>query len=377
MKVLDEVMETDDEEEDDDHVIAESLAVLAGSGHPNPTIERHRNPPPPPPGPYSSHSLRDLEALRDSYKNEILHAQSNRRQGPVSSDELLRFLKNQAARQREIDIINEEINLRTMRRVGSTPMEVGSGIGKKRRRVDAKPARVLHPSARMNPWMVPDTESFFPEGGVMSGRLMSKRRDALPISAQIQVNEIHQLYEPGLKQYTRMPDVSENVTDEVLPIAQYSSSSSSSTKKSGLRGGPHVPFGKYLIDYGKLQGGTLSIKHHHGNKVVGWPNQQISKPMYNSIMSILHKGKPKSTGLKPHEKVLIGDLLNYSHSTVPRVGADINVGPREKLEIILGEIDAGNDNPALKSQLKKLLNEMIKRNMITAQHKDHITKEYL
>lgn len=261
----------------------------------------------------------------------------------------------------------------------SSKSKAGEGIGKSKRKRDysedeseSDEEHYHRKAKRVNPWMIPDNEGFFPEGAVLSGRLMARTRDALPISAQIQVPETHQLFERSVRQYVQMPNVAEQVTDEILPIPQYTG------QRIHLRPKAHmVPLGRYLLDYSKLQGGTLSIRHPHGPKVVGWPNRAVTSHLQKSLLSIIHKGKPLSTGLTVQEKMLLTKLLNQSHSTVPRMGADINVAPDEKLEIIMGEIDAGNDSKALKQQLRSLIHQMVKGGLITTQHKQSIEKEYL
>jgi hypothetical protein len=211
---------------------------------------------------------------------------------------------------------------------------------------------------------VPDTVGFDPRGAVTSGRLMQATgRNAVPISFQKQVQETHQLAEAPVRQYVRQPQVTEDLQSELIPIAQNS--------------GGKIRLGNYMVDHPKLMGGTLSLSRLRGGKVKDWPNQKVSPAMARAIISAGRGAKASGRGLKPAEKLMLNELVGRARSTAPRIGADINTTPEEQLKIVMGEIDAGNDNPTLKTQLRKLMGALKRAGALDDHHISEITRHYL
>jgi hypothetical protein len=59
------------------------------------------------------------------------------------------------------------------------------------------------------------------------------------------------------------------------------------------------------------------------------------------------------------------------------LGADVNVAPTQQLQLILGEMEAGNDASELKTQLRKLLPQLKRSKVLSAEQVSDISKHYL
>lgn len=248
----------------------------------------------------------------------------------------------------------------------------GAGLlGSKRRK---KRNNIRHPGIddRWNP----DADGFFPGGAPVSGNYMRKTgANAIPISAQLQVQNTHQFTELPVRKFTQFPNMESEVKSDVIPIAQ---NSGQAPRGVIISNKGKVSFGSYNIDKSKLMGeGILSLSHPNGRKVHGFPNQRLSKGAHHAITQIVKGGAVNQRKLGAEDKIFLTKLLQRSHANVPKLGAEVNMPPEKQLQLILGECEAGNDSPALKSQLKKLLPYMKRMKMITAGHVEDITKHYL
>lgn len=247
--------------------------------------------------------------------------------------------------------------------------EFGSGMGRRHRTMKRKR---FSPYERTDSTMVPQTDGFYgPAGGVISGKLMSQTgRNAVPLSAQIQVQNTHQWTETPLQEWVKHPNYATEVKPKPIPISQ-------NTGHGVPRRARKVEFGDYVIDHHKLMtGGVLSVSHKSGKKVKGMPNQEVSSGFKEVIHSIITGDKVNTKKLSAQERLQLGQLLHRSAADVV-MGADVNVSPTQKLSLILGEIEAGNDSQDLKSQLKKLLPALKRGKCITAEQASDISKHYL
>jgi hypothetical protein len=247
----------------------------------------------------------------------------------------------------------------------------GAVFGKQKRR--KKRNNIRHPYD--DRW-IPDAEGIFEKGAPVSGNYMRKTgANAIPISAQLQVTNTHQFTEVPVRRYTKFPDMDTQTKQDIIPISQNTGKAPEGVIISNKG---KVSFGSYKIDKSKLFGeGILSISHPNGRKVHGFPNQRLTKGTHHAISQIVSGGKVNPRKLGAEDKMFLTKLLQRSHANVPKLGADINMPPEKQLQLILGEMEAGNDSPAIKSQLKKLLPYMKRMKMITAGHIEDITKHYL
>lgn len=217
---------------------------------------------------------------------------------------------------------------------------------------------------------VPQTDSIAPRGGVASGQLMrATGQNAVPISAQIQVANQHQFDETPLREWIKNPNSTQVIKTyhSDMPVPQNDDRPGRRSKK--------VKFGGYMLDHNKLLGSSvLSISHPSGRKVKGFPNQEVSPGMKAAIHNIVTGGDVNTKRLRADEKLKLHSMLSKSAA---KTGADINVSPSEQLKLAMGEMEAGNDSPALKAQIKRLLPILRRSNLITAGQVSDISQHYL
>jgi hypothetical protein len=131
-----------------------------------------------------------------------------------------------------------------------------------------------------------------------------------------------------------------------------------------------IEFGKVKISPRKLYyNNTLAIKHKSGNSLVGLPNVQVSDKFVSIIMNLLKGQKPSLkdfTQLELNEKGVYDSLI-YIAGLQKEVDNNFNETKqhlKNRLELIEGQIGAGNNNPALKKELHALLGKMAHTGMI-------------
>lgn len=235
-------------------------------------------------------------------------------------------------------------------------------------------------------------DGFYGSTAPITSRLMHlSGRDAVPYSGQIQVNENHQFTEPSVRQFIRQPDVVEDLVAEYEPIAVNTSNRVQRPKVSSVFERGH--YGKFLLNHIALEGKrTFSVSYPKTKKKVrGMPNKLLSDNQYAAVKKVLgggiisandkltkeertwmaetHRkcGIPMHPGLMTKVKSGGADLVpGDSLTSLKRgSGALANVDPKQKIMDILGEMDAGNDNPALKRQLASVANMLFRRHQIT------------
>lgn len=267
-------------------------------------------------------------------------------------------------------ILDQQAQYRWERARRNVRGERGSGLGVRPQRTLKR--KRLHPTTTMpSPNFLPDTSSFYNKGAIMSGRLMQQTgQNAVPISAQIQVQNTHQYRETPLQEWIKHPNMSTEIKPAPIPIAQYVAGGVGKRSKK-------VKFGGYMMDHHKLLSqSVLAISHPSGKKVKGMPNTEVSPRMKEVIHSIVTGGKVNTKKLNAQEKLYLRDLLHKSAANVD-LGADVNVTPTKQLSLILGEIEAGNDAPELKTQLRKLLPALKRSKVLTLEQVSDISKHYL
>lgn len=242
--------------------------------------------------------------------------------------------------------------------------EKGGEIGGRPRRTMKR--KSFHPSS--NDPFLPGTDSFGDDGGVVSGNLMKQTgKKAVPISAQIQVANTHQYTETPLREWVRHPNFTSDVRPDPIPIAQYVGVGKRAKK---------VKFGGFMMDHNKLlTHNILSLSHPTGKKIKGMPNVEVSPGLRQAINSIVTGGKVNTSKLSQQEKLQLRDLLHRSAANV-ELGADVNVSPTQQLQLILGEMEAGNDASELKGQLRKLLPQLKRSKVLTAGQVADISQHY-
>lgn len=123
-----------------------------------------------------------------------------------------------------------------------------------------------------------------------------------------------------------------------------------------------------LVDFGKIKlalhklfyENILSARHNNGNRIAGFANVKVSDDLVAIIMK-LAKGdkilKQEVNGLKKTEQMIYDTLLSLAslHKTTPNNKDATITSMKERMVLIGGEIEAGNDNKALVKELYNIV----------------------
>jgi len=132
-----------------------------------------------------------------------------------------------------------------------------------------------------------------------------------------------------------------------------------------------------LIDFGRVKispsslyyKNTLAIKHKSGNSLTGINNTRVSDQFVSIIMDLLKGKKPT---LKDFSRLGIGEKQIYDQlifmaglsKDVDNDFGSTKEHMKKRLQLVEGEIGAGNNNPDVKKELHSLLHKMAQCNMI-------------
>ena len=133
----------------------------------------------------------------------------------------------------------------------------------------------------------------------------------------------------------------------------------------------HAPFGDYFISPHKLHfKNVLSIRSRTKKAINGYKDVRVSETLSAIIMKIL-KGetvhKHDLSSLNEKEQMMYDNLIYMSklhkthHNTVDATVQKM----KNRLAILEGELDAGNDNPLILKELHDLVHKMAKSNIIS------------
>jgi hypothetical protein len=131
-------------------------------------------------------------------------------------------------------------------------------------------------------------------------------------------------------------------------------------------------FGKIKIDLNKLfYRNILSITDNKGKQMNGYPNKRVSDNFVDVIFKILENKTITKTDLKNiHSERMIYDNLIvlsgiHKSKSIPTTIEDTAPEMKNRLGLIVGEIEAGNSNKELLKELHELLFKMSQINLIS------------
>lgn len=140
-----------------------------------------------------------------------------------------------------------------------------------------------------------------------------------------------------------------------------------------------VQLGRYLIDVKKLKkNNILSMTYQNGKKIPTLPNMKVSD---NLKRVLLHKQvNTKRMNLTDAEKLFLQQLVNKADVEVAksktRVMNNINLGQVEELKDdlvrLIGEIEAGNDNPKLVDEVVLVLKKLVALGSMTKKQANNV-----
>jgi hypothetical protein len=143
----------------------------------------------------------------------------------------------------------------------------------------------------------------------------------------------------------------------------------------------YINFGdKQLLLKKLFLSNILSIINKHHKKVNGFNNVKVSDTFVEIIYDIIHNKnyQSKLNKINENEKSIFDHLLKVCNLHKQLVGAGIVSLDKLKkdLEILEGEIQAGNNNHILKKKLYDLLQKMVHYNLISAPQSIKHFKQY-
>jgi hypothetical protein len=133
-----------------------------------------------------------------------------------------------------------------------------------------------------------------------------------------------------------------------------------------------VPFGKIALDLNKLfYQNILSIKRHNGNKIIGHRNKRVSDNFVDLILKLFENKPITQSDLKniKDEQMIYDNLIVQSGlhklKKIPTNIEQTSEQMKNRLGLITGEIEAGNSNKVLLTELHELLFKMVRVHLIS------------
>jgi hypothetical protein len=115
----------------------------------------------------------------------------------------------------------------------------------------------------------------------------------------------------------------------------------------------------------------LSIKRHNGNKIIGHKNKRVSDNFVEIILKLFENKPITQSDLKniKDEQMLYDNLIVQSglHKSkkIPTNIEQTSEQMKYRLGLITGEIEAGNSNKSLLTELHELLFKMVRVHLIS------------
>jgi hypothetical protein len=151
----------------------------------------------------------------------------------------------------------------------------------------------------------------------------------------------------------------------------------------------HAKFGKNIILLDKLyHKNILSIKNNKMHSVEHFPNVKVSDTFADIIVNMCkneHPTKQTLDTLSSSEKELFDLLLYVSglrkskhvNKTENTSAKDANIKElKERFKIVEAEIQAGNNNPIVKAELKEIINKLVLYNVISQNNGKKYLQQY-
>jgi hypothetical protein len=146
----------------------------------------------------------------------------------------------------------------------------------------------------------------------------------------------------------------------------------------------YIQFGKHLLHQHDLHGGILKIKRLSGSIINDLPTQSIGGKLKKVLITLTGTGSPSFEDineLNEHEKSLLNKIVKNckidQRLLVPTPDKTKEEQLYNRLQILSGEINAGNNNPQIVRELKTLLLKLKNSGRIPARHAHVILEELL
>ena len=142
-------------------------------------------------------------------------------------------------------------------------------------------------------------------------------------------------------------------------------------KKVGSGLSKEAVLGKIKINPNALYyDNVLILKHLNGFAFHGFKNTKVSDAFVNIVMKLLNQEELSSKDVSelPLEEKALFDHFLYLTGLHKKVGnglKDTRIEMKKRFELLEGQRDAGNTNPAILQELKTLLYKMSQHKMIS------------
>ena len=127
-------------------------------------------------------------------------------------------------------------------------------------------------------------------------------------------------------------------------------------------------FGRVAFNPEKLdKENTLVIITHEGRHIPGIRNMRVSDEFVDAMEGVLAGGAVSLKSLSIPEKARFDELISLSGMArkVPNTAGQTKHAIKQRFEIVFGEHNAGNTNPAIKSELRELAHKSRALKMIS------------
>lgn len=162
-------------------------------------------------------------------------------------------------------------------------------------------------------------------------------------------------------------------------------------------GRDNAKFGKWLICKNRLKDNIASFQSANRQAISDMRNTDISDPMRRILLALADNNEPDMNDLQElddiAEKPWLQRVLSRSNHKMKKLpktlyggelkehkcvcsSGDSTYQMKVRLQILLGEKNAENDNPALTAELKDLVSRMLQRKLLTQQQATAIVKNY-
>ena len=116
---------------------------------------------------------------------------------------------------------------------------------------------------------------------------------------------------------------------------------------------------------------VLSIKRHNGNKIIGHKNRRVSDNFVDIVFKMFDNKPITQSDLKniKDEQMIYDNLIVQSglhkSNKIPTTIEQTSEQMKNRLGLITGEIEAGNSNKSLLTELHELLFKMVRVHLIS------------
>lgn len=132
----------------------------------------------------------------------------------------------------------------------------------------------------------------------------------------------------------------------------------------------YVPFGRYAINKHKLASDIFMLRTQKGGAIPRLLTQKLSSKLSKIIKTIADKGTPSFEAigeLETLDKEILHKILQESQISsisTPNPSRDQDEKDHRRFLILKGELIAGNNNPALAKELKRLIIKLMSREIL-------------